>query len=100
MSEKLKADLFNFIAKEHKILLTGKDLEKIIQKCNKNKLLSDNYYENYVSKRLNTYRIINVFIFSLLGLTLPLIGVKIVVLMFALYNLTHVIINNIKRCRH
>lgn len=92
MEEHDKNKLFKFFLNRHDLPLTQDEIDEIVAKISK---YDDMHLVRIVIHRLNTYRIINVVLMTLLILPTHLIAIKALPWMcylFVLYNIIHVIV--------
>lgn len=93
MTQKDRNELFDHFYKEHDLLLTSDEITEIINRITKNHY---DYYKRIMTYRINVYRLINVFLLTVLNAIFGDKGMNYIVWLFISYNLFHLIFNIVK----
>lgn len=97
MTQKDKNKLFDYFKDQHDLLLTGNEIDEIINKIQN---ADNNHLTVLMQNKISLYRFINVVVFTLLNLLLPNKAISVIVWLFIGYNIVHIIINYIKNKKY
>lgn len=88
MIVKQRNKLFDHLYKEHDILLTGKELDEVVDIVNE----ENETIKQMIDKRLMKYRGVNILALLILAIVGWETGIKFVLLLFLIYNFVHILI--------